>query len=92
MKKVVRVLLLFISLCVGFSIWYFIISDEPLSFGAQEMPQQQGWGVILFGYVMTLLGVLLGAAYRELQKLKETGRTTIDRTFLKTLSIALIYG
>ncbi len=32
---------------------------------------------------MTVLGVVLGSAYRELQKMKEAGKTTVDGAFFK---------
>lgn len=85
MKKILTYLLPPVALVAGFVIWYYLISDQALRFGAQEIPQQQSWGVISYGYLMTVLGVVLGSAYRELQKMKEAGQTQINGTFFKNL-------
>jgi hypothetical protein len=71
----------------GFFGWNFIVMNQPLRFGANETPQTQSFGVILYGYAVTLTGVLIGSVYRALQGLKEKDIKSVGDpgTFLKTM-------
>ena len=52
---------------------YLAVSSGPIRFGAAAVVEPFGSGQLIFGYLMTLLGVLLGTAYRRLQHLRDTG-------------------
>lgn|SRR6185295_9559057 len=52
---------------------YIAVSSGPIRFGAAAVAEPFGSGQLIFGYLMTLLGVLLGTAYRSLQRLRDAG-------------------
>lgn len=52
----------------GFLGWLYLIRSEPIRFGAISSPQTANMGIIAYGFVLTLVGVLLGSIYRALQK------------------------
>ena len=70
---------------IGFILWWQLIGDTPLSFGAQEVPKTNNWSIIIYGYIITLVGVILGTAYRELQRRKESGQTQITKAVVKDI-------
>ena len=76
MKKLI-VLLKIILPIAGFGLWWHLMSNEPVRFGGQEIPTEKSWGVIAYGFLITLVGVFLGSGYRELQRQKESGKTNI---------------
>jgi hypothetical protein len=83
---------LFVFLAVaGIVGWRYLIASEPLRFGANAAPEQQRTGVLIYGYAITLVGVVLGAAYRELQARKQRGETSITspRDFLGAVFLSL---
>src|ERR1051325_3551805 len=69
--RIIAAVLLFIG---GVGGWYFLVNREQLTFGCNETPTQPGLGVIAYGYVITLAGVVLGAIYRELQARRARGQ------------------
>lgn len=77
-KRPVRVAVGVTLAAIGFVVTYYLISNQPLRFGANEAPQQQGWLIILYGYVVTVVGVLLGAVYRGLQLQRQQGSTSVE--------------
>jgi hypothetical protein len=76
--KVALRIILYLALAVaGFLIFNHLATRQPLRFGANEAPETQKIGVIFYGYGITLIGVVLGAAYRELQARREKGETQL---------------
>jgi len=89
--KIAKVGLYIVLAGVGFAAWRYIIIQQPLRFGANEAPQTQNLGIVIYGYVVTLIGVLLGSVYRELQTRKERGESSIGNVseFLKSVFLSL---
>jgi len=76
--KVALRIVLYLALAVaGFLIFNHLATRQALRFGANEAPETQKIGVIFYGYGITLIGVVLGAAYRELQARREKGETQL---------------
>jgi hypothetical protein len=83
---------LFLALAViGIVGWRYLISSEPLRFGATAVPEQQGTRVLIYGYAVTLAGVVLGSAYRELQARKQRGEMSLTslRDFVGAVFLSL---
>lgn len=76
--KILRVVAYLVLALIGFFVSRYMITSQPLRFGANEAPETQTVAVVLYGYLITLIGVVLGSAYRELQARKEQGKTQID--------------
>jgi hypothetical protein len=76
-RRWIRIPLFLLLALIGFLGWRYLIASEPLRFGANAAPEQQGTRVMIYGYAITLLGVVLGSAYRELQARKQRGETRI---------------
>lgn len=91
MKDWLKALTFCLLAVVGFLGWRYLIHSEPLRFGANAIPEQPGTPVILFGYGITLLGVILGSAYRELQARRQRGliRLKSFREFLGSVFLSL---
>jgi hypothetical protein len=72
---------------LGFIIWWRLVQPHELQFGAQAVPVEGNFLIVIYGYLVTLLGVVLGSGYRELQKLRESGATRIEnmRAFFKNI-------
>jgi hypothetical protein len=89
--KIGRVFLYLLCAVVGFLAWRYLITAQPLQFGANEIPETQKVSVVVYGYLVTLLGVLLGSAYRELQARKERGDTQIGNisSFAKSVALSI---
>jgi hypothetical protein len=65
-------------LIAGFLGWCYLIGPQQIRFGANAIPQApNGWS-IAYGYAMTVLGVILGSAYRELKTKRDRGERTIS--------------
>lgn len=62
---------------IGIFGWRYIVLSEPLRFGANAIPTRQSVGVIIYGYLVTIAGVVLGSAYRELQARRQLGEKQI---------------
>src|SRR3954447_6268983 len=75
--RYVKVIVALVLVALGLGGWYFLVSREQLVFGFNEAPAAPGIGVIAFGYVITLVGVVLGAIYRELQARRARGEQRI---------------
>lgn len=76
--KVALRLVAYLALAVaGFLIFKHLATRQPLRFGANEAPATQNIGVVFYGYLVTLVGVLLGSAYRELQARRDRGDTQL---------------
>lgn len=73
--RMIAALLLFIG---GVGGWYLLVHREQLTFGFNETPTQPGIGVIAYGYLITLVGVVLGAIYRELQARRARGQQQLE--------------
>ncbi len=71
----------------GFIIWWKLSETKEIQFGANEVAKQQSFLIIVYGFVITLLGVLIGACYRELQSMKDKGQTHIGslKEFFKSI-------
>lgn len=72
--------LLFCVLLVigGFWGWKLIATSEPKIFGANAVPVVTSTSRIVWGFAVTLLGVVLGAGYRELQNIRANGITRFN--------------
>src|ERR1700733_3992428 len=59
------------------TVWFVSHSDVPGASGAFQSTAERTWASIAFtaiyGFVVTLIGVALGAAYRRLVKLRASG-------------------
>ncbi|HEV8506336.1 MAG TPA: hypothetical protein VGQ53_13085 [Chitinophagaceae bacterium] len=71
----------------GFIIWWKLSETKEIQFGANEVAKQQSFWIVVYGFIITLLGVIIGACYRELQSLKDRGQTHIEnlKLFLKNV-------
>jgi hypothetical protein len=89
--KIAKVTLFVALACIGFLVWRYLVTAQPLQFGANETPETQGLGTVLYGYLVTLVGVVLGSAYRELQARKERGETQIANvpSFAKSVLLSI---
>lgn len=77
MSRRVKLIIYVLLAAAGFVGWRLLIRSEPLRFGANAVPEQQTTGVMVYGYAITLLGVVLGSVYRELQARRQRGETHI---------------
>lgn len=77
MSRWTKIIVYLLLAVIGIVGWRYLIHSEPLRFGANAVPEQQTTGVMLYGYAITLLGVVLGSAYRELQARKQRGETRL---------------
>lgn len=70
---------------------YLAVSSGPIRFGAAAVAEPFGSGQLIFGYLMTLLGVLLGTAYRRLQHLRDAGIKEIPsfRRFSRSIFLSI---
>jgi hypothetical protein len=76
--KTIGTIVLYLALAyIGFAGFKYLATNQPLRFGTNEVPATQGLGVISYGYLITLVGVLLGSAYRELQARRDKGETQL---------------
>lgn len=74
-----RTLLMRLFLVVaGFSLWWFLIRSQPIRFGALAVPEEPRLGALVFGYLVTVVGVVLGSFYRELKRRQEQGMKSIN--------------
>ena len=89
--KIAKMILYVGLACVGFLVWHYLVTAQPLRFGANETPATQKVSVVMYGYLVTLAGVVLGSAYRELQARKERGETQISslRGFARSVFLSI---
>ena len=52
--------------------WYLVVGT-PVRFGAVAVASESGGWRLLYGYAMTIAGVVLGSAYRYLEGLRSAG-------------------
>lgn len=57
--------------------YFYILGKEPMRFGAQEIPEDVDILRLSIGFIVTLLGVLIGVTYGLLQNLKKEGQAQI---------------
>jgi hypothetical protein len=78
MSKLVQIGLTVLAALVGMAAFWFLV-PRSASFG---MFQQEGGGPnvarLVFSFVSTITGVVLGSAYRQLRHLQSTGVNTIS--------------
>jgi len=67
-----------VLMVVGIGVYYWMTHREVLAFGMNEAPTQQGFAVIAYGYLLTVAGVILGSAYRELQARRARGEQRLS--------------
>lgn len=71
------------ALVIGFGITFFFVSrsDVPGASGAFEGTSAKGWQLLAltagYGFLVTIVGVILGAIYRRLIKLRNAGTETV---------------
>jgi len=72
---------------VGFLAWWKLVEPQQLQWGAQSVPVAGNFLIVIYGYLVTLAGVIIGSAYRQLQQLREKGETTIKDipTFIRSV-------
>jgi hypothetical protein len=82
-----KFIILVLLAAVSATVWWYLVQPRQLQFGAQVVPANGNIWVVIYGYVLTLIGVCIGTAYRELQKLKQAGQTQIPnaRHFINSL-------
>ena len=82
-----RFVLFAVLAVVGFFAWRLITGNNWGVFGANETVVATPLGEVLYGYLVTLVGVLLGSVYRELQDLRNSGTKRIahPKAFVKAL-------
>jgi len=75
--------------CTGLAWWLMI--QSPVRFGAVAVTEDDGMGRLVYGYLVTLVGVVLGAAYRNLQIRREAGEHEVGGVgqFLRTVFLSL---
>jgi hypothetical protein len=66
-----------VSLGVSVVIYWFMASNTNVVFGANQEPGPDKTQLIVYGYLMTLVGVFCGAACRELIALRGKGERGI---------------
>jgi hypothetical protein len=86
-----RPLFLPLALVISFAIWWKLIDQHEQIFGAQAIPFHNSWWFVVYGFVITLVGVFLGSTYRQLQALKEKGETQIKDigAFFRTVLMSI---
>jgi hypothetical protein len=91
MRGWVKIPLFLLLAIVGIVGWRYLLASELLRFGANAAPEQPGARVMVYGYMITLVGVVLGSAYRELQTRKQRGETRIKspRSFFSAVFLSL---
>jgi hypothetical protein len=91
MRAWVKMPLFLLLAIIGIIGWKYLLGSELLRFGANAAPEQPGARVLIYGYIITLAGVVLGSAYRELQTRKQRGETMIrsPRRFLRAVFLSL---
>ncbi len=77
MSPLFRVILFMLLFAAGFFGWFFLVGSEPLRFGANAEPQKLGIERLIYGFLVTLVGVFFGSAFHELKRLKEGGQSHI---------------
>jgi hypothetical protein len=78
MKRSFSWLVLGIPAAAGCAWWAFSLSKtQGVHFGAVAVVESRGVMMLAYGYAITLLGVTLGSAYRNLQERRQTGEKTI---------------
>jgi hypothetical protein len=89
--KIAKMFLYVLLASIGFFAWHYLVTAQPLRFGANETPETQKVSVVIYGYLVTLAGVVLGSAYRELQARKERGETQIGSVpaFAKSVVLSI---
>lgn len=68
---------------------YIVVSSGPVRFGAVAVAEPFGSLRLVFGYLMTIVGVVLGTAYRNLQSLRDRGQSEISGVGLFVRSVFL---
>jgi hypothetical protein len=63
---------------LGAVAWYGLNKIDGNPLGGVATPDGGNAFVVAYGYVMTVLGVLLGSAYRQLEKLRALKQTHIE--------------
>ncbi len=91
MRSWMKIPLFLLLAAIGIIGWRYLLGSELLRFGANAVPEQPGARVLVYGYIVTLVGVVLGSAYRELQARKQRGETSINgfRSFLGSVFLSL---
>lgn len=72
--------LIAVSLAIaGFVAWYFMTrSTASTAFGGVGAPEETGVLFVIYGYVVTVFGVVLGSCYRALERMKAQGILQIN--------------
>jgi hypothetical protein len=87
---------LILAAAIGLAGWIYFIPTTAITggLGFGDNPAEQKslqYLTIAFGYCVTLAGVFLGSAYRELQRRRASGSTTISGVleFLKSVTSSI---
>ncbi len=91
MKNKIKYAAYIVLAAVGFWGFQNIIVGEQSIFGLNSNPDSSTLFHVVYGYAITLVGVLLGTIYRNLQTRKEAGEKNLSSTgsFLKDIFTSL---
>jgi hypothetical protein len=91
MRSWMKIPLFWLLAIIGIVGWRYLLGSELLRFGANAAPEQPSTRVLVYGYMITLVGVVLGSIYRELQTRKQRGDTSITslRSLLASVFLSL---
>jgi hypothetical protein len=93
MKKNFVALAALIFSAIGLVGWYLLVNgNNNIRFGwskSEDLPNNSLNGILRigYGYLITLIGVLLGSFYKKMQEMKAAGETSIKsvRDFFKSM-------
>jgi len=68
-----KIILAFLAVLLGVAGYYYLMSSQDSNHGFFEIDESTGEkiGVLAYGYIVTLFGVLCGGAYRTLTVMKD---------------------
>jgi hypothetical protein len=66
----------------GIAAYAILLNSYVLRFGVAAVPDKPGLGALAFGYLITVVGVVLGSAYRQLVALRARGIVDISNLYL----------
>jgi hypothetical protein len=91
LKKFMKATLYALMAVLGFVIWFYFAQKDQLTYGFLTGPEKSIFSnkivLIIYGYLVTVIGVVLGTIYRELSEMKEKGRRRITKigVFIKRI-------
>ena len=71
--KTAKYALALLAVVVGAYGYFELLGEATIRFGSQEVPEQQPISRLIAGFLLTIVGVVLGVTYRNLQGMKQNG-------------------